>query len=57
VLPYRFLEEAPGRFLVAPGRQEEVDGLSFFINGAVEVFPLALDLDIVFPINIKTLSC
>ena len=48
VLLNGFLEEAPGGFLVAVGGQQEVDGLAVSIDGAVKVFPLALDLDVRF---------
>src|SRR5512144_2247719 len=46
VLPNRFLEEAPGGFLIAMGGEEEVDGLSLLIDSTVKVFPLPLDLNV-----------
>ena len=46
-----FLEEAPGGLLVAVGGQQEVDGLTVPIDGAVEVLPLAFDLDVVSSIR------
>src|SRR5450830_714809 len=41
-----FVEEAHGRCLVTLGAQQEIDGLSFFVDGAIEVFPLPVDLDL-----------
>jgi hypothetical protein len=46
VLPNRFLEKPQRGFLVAMGGEEEIDGLAVPVDGAVEVFPLAFDLDV-----------
>src|SRR5512147_1612580 len=46
VLPYGLLEEAPRRFLVAMGRQEEINGLARFVDGTVQVLPLPFNLDV-----------
>src|SRR5512144_556571 len=46
VLPNRFLEEAPGGFLIAMGSEEEVEGLSLLIDSTIKVFPLPLDLNV-----------
>jgi hypothetical protein len=42
LLPNRFLKKAQSRFLVAMGRQENVDGLSVPVDGTVQVLPLPL---------------
>ena len=41
-----FVEEALHRGHVALRRQQEVDGLALLVDGAVEVFPDVLDLDV-----------
>jgi hypothetical protein len=46
VLAECFAEEAQSGLLVAMGGQQEVDGLPFLVDGAVEVLPLAVDLDV-----------
>ena len=48
VRPYRLFEKAPGGFLITMRREQEVDRLAVPIDRAVEVFPLALDLDVRF---------
>jgi hypothetical protein len=45
MLPYRFPEKTQSSLLIAVDRQQEVDSLSFLVDGTVEVFPLALDFD------------
>jgi len=40
------VEEALRRSHVSLGRQQEVDGLALRVDGAIEVFPDALDLDL-----------
>ena len=42
VLPNRFLEKAQSGLLVTVSREQEVDGLAVLVDGAVQVFPLAL---------------
>jgi len=42
----------PDRLLVAMGGEQQVDNLTFLVDGAVEVFPLAL----AYPDVLKT-SC
>ena len=46
VLPDRFLEKTQSGFLIAMGCQREVDGVPVLVDGALVVFPLALDLDV-----------
>ncbi len=46
VLANCFLEEAQRGFPVVMGRQEKVDSLPLFVNGAVKIFSRPLDLDI-----------
>jgi hypothetical protein len=46
VLSDGFLEEAQSGLLVSVGRQQEVDGLTVPVDSAVEISPLALDLDV-----------
>src|ERR1700735_3582234 len=41
-------EEGLGRRDVPFGTQQEVDGLSLFVDGAVEIGPASLDLDVGF---------
>src|SRR5262249_28580860 len=41
----RLRQEAFGRLLVALLREEEINRLAVFIHGAIEITPLALDLD------------
>src|SRR5450830_88847 len=42
---YGFLEEPHGRCLVTLSAQQEIDGLSLFVDGTIQVFPLSNDLD------------
>ena len=46
VRSYSLVEEALRRSHVPLRRQQEVDGLSMLVDGAVEVFPESLDLDV-----------
>ena len=46
MLPNCCLEEAPGCFLAAMGRQEEVNGLAHFVDGTVQVLPWPLPLEV-----------
>jgi hypothetical protein len=46
MLPNRFPEKAQSSLLIATGGEQKVDGLAFFVDGAVEIRPLAFDLDV-----------
>jgi hypothetical protein len=46
VLPHGLLEKAQRGLLVARGGEQEVDGLTLFVDSPVELLPLALDLDV-----------
>jgi hypothetical protein len=48
MLPNGFPEKAQSGLLVAVGRQQEVNGLAIPVDSTIEVFPLALDLDVGF---------
>jgi hypothetical protein len=48
VLPNRLLVKASSGFLVATGREREVDGLTAPTDGPEEIPPLALDLEVGF---------
>jgi hypothetical protein len=37
-----------GHRLVVAVSEQEVDGLAFFVNGTVQILPLAFDLDVGF---------
>src|SRR5260370_38168753 len=44
----RFLEIPPGRGRVTMGTQQEIDRVACLVDGAVQIFPLPLDLDVRF---------
>ncbi len=46
VLPYRFPEKAQRGLLIAVDGEQEIDGLACFVDGAVEISPLAFDFDV-----------
>jgi hypothetical protein len=46
VLPYGFPEKAQRGFLIAVDGEQEIDGLACFVDGAVEIPPLAFDFDV-----------
>ena len=41
-----FIEKAQSSFLVTPGCKQEINGVTLFVDGAIEIFPLAFDFDI-----------
>lgn len=44
MLSYRFLEKAQCGLLITLGGEQEVNGLPRLIDGAIKIFPLALEL-------------
>ncbi|MGF6482812.1 hypothetical protein QFZ91_005039 [Paraburkholderia sp. JPY419] len=42
----RFFEISPRRSLISMGPQQEVDGVASLVDGAIQVFPLAIDLNV-----------
>jgi len=46
VIAHGLFKKMQGRCLVALGRQQKIDRFAFFVSGAIEIFPDALDLDI-----------
>ncbi|EEA02820.1 hypothetical protein BH160DRAFT_1828 [Burkholderia sp. H160] len=46
ILSDRFFKVTPSRSRVAMGAQQEVDGVAILVNGAVEIFPVALDSNV-----------
>jgi hypothetical protein len=42
ILGDRFFKVTPGCSLVTMGAQHEIDGVAVFVNGAAEIFPVAL---------------
>ena len=45
---HSFVEEAHGSSFNAFSSEKKIDGLSFFVDGTIQVFPLSFDLDIGF---------
>jgi len=43
-----FVQKSQCRFLIALGREYEVDGIALLVDGPIEVLPLAIDFDIGF---------
>jgi hypothetical protein len=48
VLIYGLLEVTPGGNLIPPGSKQKINCVSRFVDGPVQVFPLALNLDVSF---------
>jgi hypothetical protein len=47
-----FIEKSQSSFLVSPDCKQEINGVTFFVDGAIEIFPLAFEAG-----GVSTRSC